>query len=100
LLGVPPVLHGSPEADRHRGSRRALYEKIRRADVGTAQDRGNRCQGCKGICHKGKNEDREKDRYRLSALTVIEYLNEATAGMLCSKYRRASPEIRYADRGH
>src|SRR5262245_44633191 len=96
---MPPVLHGSPEADRHRGSRRALYEKIRRADVGAAQDRRNCCKGCKGIYREGKDQDREENRYGLSVRKVIEYLSDATAGMLCSKSRRASPEIRYADRG-
>src|SRR6185369_12531810 len=98
LLGVPPVLHGSPEADRHRGTGRALYQKIRRADLGAAQDRRNRGQGCQGIGCEGKDEDRQEDRYGLRVRKVIEYLSDATAGMLCSKSRRASPEIRYAER--
>jgi len=99
LLGVPPVLHGSPEADRHRGTGRALYEKIRRPDVGTAQDRRKRGQGRQSICREGKDENYEEDRYGLRVRKVIEYLSDATAGILCSKSRRASPEIRYADRG-
>jgi hypothetical protein len=28
LLGVPPVLHGPPEADRHRRARRPVHKKF------------------------------------------------------------------------
>ena len=33
LQQLPPVLHGPPEADRHRRPRRALHQALRRADV-------------------------------------------------------------------
>src|SRR6185369_4683401 len=42
LLELPPVLHRTAEADRHRGPRRAVHAQVRRADGGGSQGGGRR----------------------------------------------------------
>src|SRR5947208_647127 len=57
LLGLPSVLHGAPEADRYRRTRRALHEEIRRPDSRTAEDGCIGRQSGKGDRYQGQEED-------------------------------------------
>ena len=54
LQHVPPVLHGPPEADRHRRPRRAVHEAVRCADAGPARRPKRANKAAKATAAKGK----------------------------------------------
>ena len=56
LQQLPPVLHGPPEADRHRGPRRAVHQALRRADCRDPQDGGESEEG-----HRRRRRDENKE---------------------------------------
>src|SRR5262249_23740673 len=98
LLELPPVLYRPAEADRYRGTSRALYEEVRGADVGTAEEGSKGKEGDDGRVEVGRSSFRSIRARRCFTAWVQPFPHgrtpRSTVSTFCSANNRAESRSR------